>query len=104
MPFKKGQVANPTGRPKGSRNKLSESFLGDLNKFWAIKGEKAIEEAFASAPIAIIKVIAQVLPKEINISHAILEKLDEMTDDDIRAELRRLDPTSASLPTDTTTH
>ena len=29
MPFKKGQIGNPAGRPKGAKHKLSESFYAD---------------------------------------------------------------------------
>jgi hypothetical protein len=29
MAFKKGQAANPAGRPKGSKSKLAESFYSD---------------------------------------------------------------------------
>jgi len=36
-----GQSGNPKGRPKGSRNKLSEDFFRDLCEAWQAMGKAA---------------------------------------------------------------
>jgi hypothetical protein len=41
--FKPGQSGNYKGRPKGSRNKLSEAALADLCTDWEKGGAQAIE-------------------------------------------------------------
>ncbi len=41
--FQKGQSENPAGRPKGSKNKLSEDFLQELNKDLSKKLSKHIK-------------------------------------------------------------
>ena len=41
-PVKPGEVRNPTGRPKGSRNKLSDAFLQALANDFEAHGLVAI--------------------------------------------------------------
>ena len=51
------------GRPKGSRNKLSESFLSDLHKAWLKHGKKVLDKVAESAPETFLRMVGQVLPR-----------------------------------------
>ena len=66
-PFKKGQSGNPKGRPKGSRNKLSESFLKDALEAWEKDGKTALKTMASEKPADFAKMIASIIPKEGNI-------------------------------------
>ena len=37
-PWKPGESGNPAGRPKGSRNKLSEEFVAEIYADWCEHG------------------------------------------------------------------
>ena len=52
------------GRKPGSRNKLAESFLSDLQREWARSGRKALELTATTDPVAFTKIVANLLPKE----------------------------------------
>jgi hypothetical protein len=52
------------GRPKGSRNKLGETFIQALADDFEAHGAKAIQECRKKAPHKYLSVIAQLLPKE----------------------------------------
>ena len=65
--FKPGQSGNPAGRPKGSRNKLSEDFLADVNQLWQQHGRKALETMATSEPSKLCQIVASLLPKEMHI-------------------------------------
>lgn len=86
-PWKPGQSGNPNGRPKGSRNKLSEDFVAKLYDDFTAHGQAAIEECRAKSPETYVKVIAGLLPKEMHISASPLE---EMSADDIAEALTRI--------------
>src|SRR5689334_10612506 len=53
------------GRPKGSRNKLSEAFLRDFCEAWEERGKAALEAVATTDPSTFIKVAAQLLPAKI---------------------------------------
>ena len=63
--FKPGQSGNPAGRPKGSRQKLAESFLADLAAHWSLNGKDALEEAYKKNPVEYVRVVASLLPKNV---------------------------------------
>jgi hypothetical protein len=63
--FKPGQSGNPTGRPKGSRNKLSEDFLLDFCEVWAESGIAAIRTMATTEPAKFVQMAAGLLPKEL---------------------------------------
>ena len=94
--FKPG---NP-GRPKGSRNKLSESFLTALANDFDKHGVQAIETMRVNDPSGYVKTIANLLPKDIHITE---KRLIEMTDAEILAQLsgvlqiRKLDDADKSV-------
>lgn len=62
--IKPGQCLNPAGRPKGSRNKLSESFVSDMLRDWEIGGQAAIQQVRLNDPSTYLRVVAGLIPKE----------------------------------------
>jgi hypothetical protein len=53
------------GRPRGSRNKLSEQFLTDLQRIWKKRGLKCLQRLADGDPACLARVVASVLPKEV---------------------------------------
>lgn len=87
-PFVAGQVGNPAGRPKGARSKLGEAFIEAIHLDFQANGVAAIETVRAEKPDQYLKVIASILPKELNVN---VNDTDDMTDDELIARVRRLD-------------
>lgn len=65
--WKPGQSGNPKGRPKGSRNKLSEAFLSDAMDAWTENGKAALKEMATDKPADFAKMIAGLVPKEMDV-------------------------------------
>lgn len=78
--FKPG---NP-GRPKGARNKLGEEFLQDMLADWTENGKAVIEAVRADKPDQYLKVVASILPKEMNLR---VNDFDDLTDDQLARQL-----------------
>lgn len=78
--FKPGQSGNPDGRPKGSKNKIAEDFLTDLQALWKEEGPAILKEARDDKPMEFAKMVAGLVPRDLVVRHA-LE--DEMTDDEL---------------------
>ena len=64
-PFAIGNT--PPGRMKGSRNKLSADFVDALRVTFEQYGIEAMRIAVVEEPVQFLKIIASVLPKEIQI-------------------------------------
>jgi hypothetical protein len=84
---------NP-GRPKGARNKLGEAFIEALHDDFGKHGVDAIVEVRETKPDQYLKVIASLLPKDVNLN--ITDDTSEMTDDELVERIERL--TSAVAP------
>lgn len=85
--FVSGNIGGP-GRGKGSRNKLGEAFIADLYEDWWENGSAAIKVVRAEKPDAYLKVIASILPKDVNLN---VNQLDQMSEDELIARIRQLD-------------
>lgn len=64
-PFEPGKSGNPTGRPKGARNKLTELFLSTVAKDFAEYGEEVLTLIRKEDPVSYFKIISSFIPKEL---------------------------------------
>lgn len=87
--FKPGQAwsGNAAGRPKGSRNKLGEDFIAAIAADFEDHGLATIKEVREERPHEYLKLVAGILPKELNIR---TNALEELSDDDLAAGIDAL--------------
>jgi hypothetical protein len=76
------------GKPKGARSKLGEMFLEALRDDFQKNGVSAIVEVRESRPQDYLKVIASLMPKDLNLN---VNNLDDATDDELVQRLRDLE-------------
>jgi len=75
------------GRPKGSRNKLAESFTQALHDDFMEHGVAAIATVRAEKPDQYLKVIASLVPKDVNLN---VGNMEELSDDELAERVRNL--------------
>jgi Family of unknown function (DUF5681) len=85
--WKPGTSGNPAGRPRGSRNKLSEDFVAALYDDFQAHGAAAIAACRAEKPDVYVRVIAGLLPKDMTFK---VQQLDDLTDDQLMRKLAAL--------------
>ena len=73
--WKPGKSGNPAGRPKGGRNKLTETFLEDLYQDWQEGGKEAVLAMRENDPSAYVKVVASLMPREAKLEFGLGEQL-----------------------------
>lgn len=83
-PFEKGN----SGRPKGSRNRLSEAFIEALADDFDAHGPVVIETVRLEKPDQYLKVIASILPKDLKLT---VNEFDGMSDAELIERLQELD-------------
>lgn len=82
--FKPG---NPV-RPKGARNKLGEAFLEAMHADFEEHGASVIETVRKEKPDQYLKVVASILPKDLNVN---INSMDDLTDEQLIQRIRSLD-------------
>jgi hypothetical protein len=58
--YLKGMARGP-GRPAGSRNKLTEDFLGDMHAAWLERGREAIDRVIDERPEVFLAIVARTI-------------------------------------------
>jgi len=82
--WKPGTSGNPAGRPRGSRNKLSDDFVAALYDDFQDHGPAAIAACRAAKPDVYLCVIAGLLPRDVSIK---VQQLDDLNDDQLLRKL-----------------
>ncbi len=85
--FQTGGNGGP-GRPKGSRNKLSEEFLAALHDNFLQNGVTAIERMCEEDPTAYLRMIASLVPRQFVIDRT--SDLDALSEDELDERIREL--------------
>lgn len=80
--WKPGQSGNPKGRPKGARSRLSEDFLKAVQQDFEKHGVATVEKVRERRPHEYLRIVASIVPKELNVTTTRMEELsdDELSD------------------------
>jgi hypothetical protein len=85
-PVKPGEVRNPAGRPKGSRNKLSDAFLQALADDFEAHGKGVVEKVRTERPQDYLKIVASVMPKRMEVEDVgPVRRAADLSDDELAA-------------------
>jgi hypothetical protein len=92
--FQPGNSGGP-GRPRGSRNKLSESFLDALYQDFQTSGIAAIVAARAESPLGYVRMIASLMPQKLELDRPLA-----LSDEDL-LQIVQAGADAAALPAPT---
>lgn len=80
-----GHSGNPAGRPRGSRNKLSEAFFADFHATWNTHGRAALELVAQTQPAIFLRLAVQVLPMSVKVDLRRDRPVIELSDAELTA-------------------
>ena len=83
--WQRGVSGNPAGRPRGSRNALSEEVICALLRDFRKHGEKAIAKVRRDQPGIYLKVLALLIPRQDKLEHS--NAIKEMKDEEIESAI-----------------
>src|SRR5262245_55138670 len=87
--WRRGQSGNPAGRPRGSRNALSEEVICALLRDFRQHGQKAVARVRQTQPAAYLKILALLVPREMKVEHS--GGVKAMTDEEIAATITAIE-------------
>ena len=68
--IKPGQILNPAGRPKGTRNKLTQDFVAAMCEDFRHHGAAVVKGVRMSKPDVYLRVIAGLVPAQVEVGEA----------------------------------
>ena len=79
------------GRKKGTPNKLTREVKQCIEQaFQNVGGVKYLERVAEDNPAVFCTLLGKILPKDVNVQWTLLEKIQQMDDEALNAELGRL--------------
>ena len=86
--WQRGVSGNPAGRPRGSRNALSEEVICALLRDFRQHGQKAVARVRQTQPAAYLKILALLVPREHKVEH---NSLKDLTDEQLEAMIEYIE-------------
>lgn len=77
------------GRPKGSRNRLTDTFLSAIADDFTANGIEAIERVRKKDPAAYLKLISALIPRQLVLEKEQETDFSDMTEDEVSDLLQR---------------
>jgi Family of unknown function (DUF5681) len=66
--WKPGQSGNLNGRPLGTRNKLSETFVRDVSATWEKQGAAILEKMATDEPARFAELCGRLIPRDVSVT------------------------------------
>jgi hypothetical protein len=83
-----GQSGNAGGRPRGSRNQLSEAVICALLRDFRLHGQKAIAQVRRTQPGVYVKIMALLVPREHRVEH--VDPVTQLSDETLEQVLSEM--------------
>ena len=88
MTFRQGVSGNPHGNRHRTRHLLNQEFMQALLLNFRHQGKKAIEKVARNQPAAYLKILALLVPRELQVEHS--GGVKAMTDEQIEAAIEAI--------------
>jgi hypothetical protein len=89
MTFQQGVSGNPHGNRHRTRHLLNQEFMQALLLNFRHQGKKAIEKVARNQPAAYLKILALLVPREMQIEHT--NRIKQMTDEQIEEAIEAIE-------------